>query len=152
MGYTLPNNGVSLQQQPLADWTTSSNDSIRYYSGRATYTTNFKIKVKKGQRYYLSLPDVRDVAQIWVNETDCGIVWTSPYEVDITNAVHRGNNTLRIAVTNTWHNALRGADAGKAPFDGIWTNARYRTKGDSLLPAGLLAQPIIRITKATKQQ
>lgn len=146
------NNGVSLQQQPLADWTASSNDSIRYYSGRATYTTNFKIKVKKGQRYYLSLPDVRDVAQIWVNETDCGIVWTSPYEVDITNALHRGNNTLRIAVTNTWHNALRGADAGKAPFDGIWTNARYRTKGDSLLPAGLLAQPIIRITKATKQQ
>ena len=92
------------------------------------------------------------MAQIWVNETDCGIVWTAPYEVDITNAVHRGNNTLRIAVTNTWHNALRGADVGKAPFDGIWTNARYRTKGDSLLPAGLLAQPIIRITKATKQQ
>jgi hypothetical protein len=23
------------------------------------------------------------------------------------------------------------------PFEGIWTNARYRTKGEELLPAGL---------------
>ena len=50
-------------------------------------------------------------------------------------------------MVNTWHNALRGADSGKAPYNGIWTNANYRAKGDQLLPAGLLAQPVITIAK-----
>ena len=35
-------------------------------------------------------------------------------------------------------NALLGSDKGEAPFDGIWTNAKYRRKGEKLLPAGLL--------------
>lgn len=35
-------------------------------------------------------------------------------------------------------------DHVKAPYEGIWTNARYRTKGDNLLPAGLLAQPELK--------
>ena len=37
---------------------------------------------------------------------------------------------------NTWANALRGADQDKAPFEGIWTNAKFRLPGDGLLPAG----------------
>jgi hypothetical protein len=41
-------------------------------------------------------------------------------------------------VVNTWANALRGADEGRPPFDGIWTNAKYRMKSTQLLPAGLL--------------
>lgn len=47
-------------------------------------------------------------------------------------------NELEIEVTNTWANALQGADEGKAPFDGIWTNAKYRRAERTLLPAGLL--------------
>jgi hypothetical protein len=38
-------------------------------------------------------------------------------------------------------------DAGKAPYDGIWTNAKYRTKGEGLLPAGLLEPPVIKVKK-----
>ena len=48
-------------------------------------------------------------------------------------------------MVNTWHNALRGMDQGKLPYEGIWTNARYRSKGDDLLPAGLLTQPELMI-------
>ena len=91
------------------------------------------------------LPDIKDIAHVWVNGQDCGIAWTEPYEVDITKALKKGKNKLEIEVVNTWHNALRGADQGKAPYDGIWTNAKYRTKGDDLLPAGLLADPVLKI-------
>ena len=76
-----------------------------------------------------------------MNGKDCGIAWTAPYEVEITGALKKGKNTIEIEVVNTWHNALRGADQGKAPYEGIWTNAKYRTKGDGLLSAGLLAPP-----------
>ena len=61
--------------------------------------------------------------------------------------VEKGKNQIEIEVVNTWHNALRGLDQGKAPYEGIWTNAKYRTKGDGLLPAGLLRQPEIIIEK-----
>ena len=90
---------------------------------------------------------MKDIAHVRINGKDCGIAWTEPYEVEITGALQKGKNTLEIEVVNTWHNALRGADQGKAPYEGIWTNAKYRTKGDGLLPAGLLAEPEIKTEK-----
>ncbi|MDE5571018.1 MAG: DNA-binding protein [Prevotella sp.] len=137
--------GITLKQQQLFDWSLSDDDRIRYFSGHARYTTTFKQQKKPAGRVWLSLPSVKDIAHVWVNGQDCGLAWTAPYEVDITQALKAGQNTLEIEVVNTWHNALRGADKGKAPYDGIWTNARYRSKGDGLLPAGLLAQPRLKI-------
>ena len=92
---------------------------------------------------WLQLPDVKDVAHVWLNGHDLGTVWTAPYMVPLQKHLRKGKNTLQIDVVNTWHNALRGADQGKAPYDGIWTNARYRTKDDDLLPAGLLQTPLL---------
>ena len=81
---------------------------------------------------------VCNLATVRMNGIDCGIIWTAPYRADITTALKEGINTLEIEVTNTWANALKGADEGKAPFEGIWTNAKYRKQENELLPAGLL--------------
>ena len=118
------------------DWSGHEQAKEKYYSGHVAYTNTFRYS-GDGERVSLSLGEVHDVAHVYVNGVDCGVAWTAPYEVDVTNAVRRGKNTLRIEVVNTWHNALKGADAGLPPFEGIWTNARYRTKGEELLPAGL---------------
>ena len=135
-------NDITLKKQKLFDWSQHENDKIRYFSGHARYTTTIKINEKaNGAR--LQFFDVKDIAHVWVNGKDCGIAWTEPYITDITDALKKGNNKIEIEVVNTWHNAIRGADQGKAPFDGIWTNAKHRTKGDSLLPAGLLKAPIL---------
>ena len=139
--------GLTLSNQPLFDWSQHEDDRIRYFSGHARYTTTWKLKkdeVPQG-RAWLSFPNVKDIAHVWINGKDCGIAWTAPYEVEITGALKKGKNTIEIEVVNTWHNALQGADQGKAPYDGIWTNAKYRTKGDDLLPAGLLALPVIKV-------
>ena len=145
---TFRESNITLNDQQLFDWSQHANDKIRYFSGHARYSTVVKYKEKdlpKG-RVWLSLPNVKDIAHVWVNGHDCGIAWTAPYEVDITNTLKKGKNTIEIEVVNTWHNALRGADQGKAPYDGIWTNAKYRTKGDQLLPAGLLEAPVLITT------
>ncbi len=137
---------LTLGNQALFDWSQHADPRIRYYSGHARYTATFKYRQPAApRRVALSLPDVRNIAHVWLNGHDCGIAWTAPYEVDVTRALKKGRNTLEIEVVNTWHNALRGADQGKAPFDGIWTNAAYRTEGDALLPAGLLKEPILLI-------
>ncbi|WP_302350285.1 glycosyl hydrolase, partial [uncultured Duncaniella sp.] len=122
----------------LFDWTSSADEDVKYYSGTATYSTTFKApKISKGSRVLLNLDGVHDVATVKVNGKECGIVWTAPYTVDITDAVKKGKNELIIDVTNTWANALLGADEGKAPFDGIWTNGKYRRAEKTLIPAGL---------------
>ena len=144
---TFRESGMTLKSQQLFDWSQHEDDRIRYFSGHARYTTTWKLKAKEVPtgRAWLSFPNVKDIAHVWINGKDCGIAWTAPYEVEITGALKKGKNKIEIEVVNTWHNALRGADQGKAPYEGIWTNAKYRTKGDNLLPAGLLAQPELKI-------
>ena len=145
---TFRESGMALKSQKLFDWSQHEDEKIRYFSGHARYTTTWKLKkneVPQG-RAWLSFPNVKDIAHVWINGKDCGIAWTAPYEVEITGALHKGKNTIEIEVVNTWHNALRGMDKGKAPYEGIWTNAKYRTKGDGLLPAGLLEPPFLKTT------
>lgn len=126
----------------LRSWTRSSDPKVRYYSGTAVYSTEFKWKAGKserGSRVFLKFKGLSDVATVRVNGVPCGTAWTAPYEVEVTSALKKGKNTLEIEVTNTWANALLGVDEGKAPFDGIWTNARFRMAEKELLPAGLTA-------------
>ena len=146
------------------DWATSDNEKMKYYSGHATFTTSFDWQAetfknsqasKKNQTEQLTkteedyvkicLGKVGDVARVAVNGKMYGYAWTYPYEVYVPKAaLQQGKNTLQVVVANTWHNALQGADEGKAPFAGIWTNAKYRTKSKNLLPAGLFAPVIIK--------
>ena len=137
---TFTANGKTIQRQELFDWSKEEDEQIRYYSGTVVYKTTFrwKSKVKEAQQVYLNLGKVCDLATVRVNGIDCGTIWTAPYRADITVALKKGVNELEIEVTNTWANALKGADEGKAPFDGIWTNAKYRKTENTLLPAGLL--------------
>ena len=144
---TFLESNITLKDQQLSDWSQSADERIRYFSGHTRYTTTFKYGKRVKNRVWLTLPNIKDIAHVYVNGVDCGIVWTAPYEVEITKALKKRKNLLEIVVVNTWHNALRGLDQGKAPYNGIWTNAKYRTKGDQLLPAGLLAEPELKIEK-----
>lgn len=141
--------GREIVSDTLFDWTSSEDNDVKYYSGTATYTTTFKApKFGKNDRVMLDLEGLHDVATVVVNGKECGIVWTAPYQVDITDAVKKGKNNLSIAVTNTWANALLGADEGNAPFDGIWTNGKYRRAEKTLIPAGLTGP--LKLTVITK--
>ena len=139
--------GITLENQQLFDWSRHEDDRIRYFSGHARYTTTLKSKYSRRskKRTWIVFPKVKDIAHVWVNGIDCGIAWTAPYEVEITKALKKGKNKIEIEVVNTWHNALQGLDEGKAPYEGIWTNAKYRTSNKELLPAGLLEQPELKI-------
>lgn len=136
---TFRETGRRLKSDTLFCWTSSEEPDVRFYSGHVGYAATLRYRPPKTpRRTVLSLGDVRDVARVSLNGHDLGTLWTAPYEVDVTGYLRKGKNTLEVEVVNTWHNALRGADHGTPPYDGIWTNARYRTKGDHLLPAGLL--------------
>lgn len=141
---TFEETGKKMTANSLFDWSKSDVNEVKYYSGHATYNTSFRLKRKPKGRIMLDLGDVKSTATVYVNGRKCGTAWTAPYAVDITDAVKRGNNRLKIVVVNTWANALQGNDLGTPPFEGIWTNGKFRRAGTELMPAGLLGP--VRIT------
>lgn len=122
----------------LVDWSKSEDTTIRYYSGTAVYNRSFEWDGRRG-RVWLDLGRVADIAEVWVNGVDCGVAWTAPYRVEITKALRKGRNELRIGVTNTWANRLIGDHRLPEEKRVTWTNAPYRLKGE-LLPAGLVGE------------
>ena len=141
---TFAESGVEKTITSLYSWSDSEDIRERFFSGHGRYTTTVKVRRPQADMV-LQLGTVRDIAHVWVNGIDCGIAWTAPYTVAIGHALRRGTNTIEIEVVNTWANALRGMDEGTPPFDGIWTNARYRMKSPHLLPAGLLGPVAITL-------
>jgi hypothetical protein len=126
--------------EDLKDWTTGADDRIAFYSGTAAYTCNytFNKSINSNEIIWLDLGDVFDMASVTVNGIECGVAWTAPYRVDISNALRPGNNTLRIEVTNTWANRLIGDLKLPDNKKVTWTTAPLWLKGKPLLPAGLL--------------
>ena len=47
-----------------------------------------------------------EIAQVFVNGQDCGIVWTPPYRLEVSPALLPGINRLRVEVANPWRNRL----------------------------------------------
>lgn len=52
-------------------------------------------------KVFLNLGQVYEIAQVFINEKDCGICICNPYIFDITEAVVNDNNEMEIQVTNT---------------------------------------------------
>ena len=93
----------------LEDWTTRPEDSIRYYSGTATYRMTFEPKAQDPKSaIYLDFGVVKNVARVRLNGHDLGVIWTAPWRIEITGALKSGANELEIEVANLWPNRLIG--------------------------------------------
>lgn len=93
----------------LRDWTTSGDERIRYYSGKAVYVSTITVgRIPKKQGLYLDLGSLSAMAKVKINGEYVGGVWTSPYQIDVTGKLKKGKNKLEIEVVNTWMNRLIG--------------------------------------------
>ena len=101
----------------LTNWINHTEDGIKYYSGKATYRKIFDLKnsrgegiktLQKGEKLYLDLGNVKNVAEVRLNGKNLGILWCAPWRVEITNSVKMQENTLEIDVINLWANRVAG--------------------------------------------
>jgi hypothetical protein len=99
----------------LKSWTERAEDGIKYYSGTATYRKTFNLtnalktqtsNAKNKKRIIIDLGSVKNVAELKLNGKKLGILWCSPWRVDITDAVKEKGNLLEIEVTNLWANRV----------------------------------------------
>jgi len=124
-------------------WTSFSDPGIKYYSGTAVYEQTFSLDQKSGVRTWLELGKVANIARVLLNGADCGVAWTPPYKVEITQALLSGENKIEIEVSNTWANRLIGDQLLTETERITWTTAPYMLEGKPLLEAGLLGEVII---------
>ena len=107
--------------EKLEDWTKSSVEGIKYYSGIAGYHTTFQvpesIATDKNHFLYLDLGEVNQLARVRINGKDMGVIWTAPFRLEISDAVVPGINQVEIEVANLWPNRLIGDE--QYPDDGI---------------------------------
>ncbi|PJJ08535.1 alpha-L-rhamnosidase-like protein [Flavobacterium sp. 1] len=122
----------------LFDWSTSTNDQIKYYSGAVVYKKDLIWKGKTNDKIWLDLGTIANIAEVTVNGINCGTIWTFPYKADISEALKKGKNTIEIKVTNTWANRLIGDEKLPKEERLTWTTASFRLEGEPLLKAGLL--------------
>jgi hypothetical protein len=118
---------------------------VRDYSGSAIYTKNFELPaLRPGERVVLDLGEVKVLAAVKLNGHDLGVVWKTPYALDITRALQSGKNSLEVRVVNTWVNRLV-TDAGLPAEKRLtWTTDNPYHPSDPLLPSGLLGPVFLR--------
>ncbi|MCR9065582.1 MAG: glycosyl hydrolase [Cytophagales bacterium] len=88
-----------------------TNEGVKYFSGTCSYKTEFQINEEvdtEEDKLFLDLGRVEVIAEVILNGKNLGIYWTRPYRIDITEAVHTGNNMLEVKITNQWVNRLIG--------------------------------------------
>ena len=78
----------------------ADRDKFPDFSGTFAYESEFSMPEKSG-KIFLDLGKAYETAEVWVNGVQCGVRICPPYIFDITDAVEKGENKIRIEVTNT---------------------------------------------------
>ena len=99
--YSIEAPTTSLQPQP---WT---NQGYPHFSGRAVYRKRFAVPDSfTGQRVFLEPEMEDDVLEVLVNSESAGVRLWAPYQIEITDLLKSGENTLELRVANTLVNLL----------------------------------------------
>jgi hypothetical protein len=140
------------QFSQLISWSESSNYGVKYFSGTGTYLKAVQIPSNdfvQDAHMWLDLGDVEDIADVAINGKDLGVVWKTPFKIDVTGALMPGENQIEVRVTNLWVNRMIG---DQQP----WSLKKYTFadftpyKADSpLLPSGLLGP--VRLISVAQQ-
>ncbi|HEV2487933.1 MAG TPA: glycosyl hydrolase [Terracidiphilus sp.] len=133
----------------LTSWSDNSIEGVKYFSGTATYSKTVEIPesaLAPGAHFWLDLGDVKDVAEVAVNGKYLGILWKTPFKVDLTGVLKPGSNQIVIQVTNLWVNRLIGDQQPYAVKKYTFTDFAPYKADSPLLPSGLLG-PVRIISK-----
>lgn len=121
--------------ETLVDWTEHADSGIRHFSGTAVYRKVFEVaEGQAGRKAVLQLGNVAALAQVRLNGKDMGIVWTAPWQMELTGGLKAGENVLEIEVTNAWANRLVG-DAALPPEQRVTQSNMAFEKGKRTLRA-----------------
>ena len=140
---------VNATFEELEHWNESQNEGIKYFSGTAEYFKTIEIPkewISEDEAIWLDLGEVKNLAEVVVNGKSLGTLWKKPFQVNISEAVKPGDNSLEIKVTNLWVNRLIGDAQPDVKEKITYTTMPFYNANSPLLPSGLLG-PVKIISK-----
>jgi hypothetical protein len=127
--------------QELTPWNENPDNGIKYFSGTVKYSNTIDVPadwLKEGSRICLDLGSVKNLAEVIVNGKSLGIVWKTPFRVDMTGSLKQGENNLEMKVTNLWVNRLIGDQQPGVEKKITYTTMDFYRADSPLKPSGLL--------------
>ena len=129
----------AIRMQELGDWTQSDDPRIKFFSGTAVCKASFKMaSYNHRYSYRLNLPLLNTAAEVLINGQSAGIVWCSPWTVDVSRQLRRGTNHIELRIVNCLWNRLVGDALLPESERIIRQNYPLAKPTDSLVPSGIL--------------
>jgi hypothetical protein len=97
--------------QDLISWSEHADAGVKYFSGAGTYYKEFKLGrdfLAKDRRLFLNLGKVAVIAEVKLNRKRLETLWKPPFELDVTDILKSGNNSLEVKIVNLWPNRMIG--------------------------------------------
>ena len=136
----------------LASWSDSTDEGVKYFSGKGTYTKTIEAPSEwfaSGESVSIDLGEVKNLAEVSVNGKPLGILWKTPYRVDVTHALKPGKNTIEIRVTNAWVNRIIADRQPNVTKTYTFTSPKFYKADSKLVASGLLGP--VKVIRSTKQ-
>lgn len=141
----------SIRMETLFSLSESAIPGVKYFSGEALYSNAFKLKpkaIESNDRFVLDLGSVADVAEVVVNGKSVGTLIHAPYRIDISSAIHPGENTIQIKVSNVWHNRIVGDMQPEMKEKVTYYPIDLLKADEPLLPSGLIGPVTLNAQKS----
>ncbi len=125
----------------LASWSENTDPGVKYFSGTGNYTIMIDAPAdwfKEGSQIWLDLGSVKNLAEVVVNGKSLGIVWKTPFRVNVTEALKQGENALEVKVTDLWVNRLIGDQQPETKTKITYTTMPFYQANSPLKESGLL--------------
>lgn len=152
-------------------------DELEYYSGSAEYVATFMVDGTppkdaeldfgpctpvssdihdevgiRGRSFRVGIvPPVGEIAEVEVNGQPAGVVWASPYRVDVGGLLRAGANSITLRVANTAGNRVAADPSVRATAEASARvfGRRFRMQdldlADDGVRSGLLTSPVLRV-------
>lgn len=138
--------------EKLTPWNESEDPGIKYFSGKGTYTKTINAPpdwFKEGSELWLDLGSVKNIAEVLINGESAGIVWKTPFMINLTGKLKEGDNIVQINVINLWVNRLIGDTQPGVTEKITFTTMPFYKANSPLRSAGLLG-PVQIISKTVQ--
>ncbi|MEN8201175.1 MAG: glycosyl hydrolase [Bacteroidota bacterium] len=127
-----------LQLTSLVDWSESAEEKMKYYSGTATYKTEFNLDELPEGDLFINLGEVGVMARVILNDEELGVSWMAPFRLRAMDYLVAGSNRIEVEVVNVWRNRMVG-DMSLSEDERFTTyTVADLTEGEDLAPSGLM--------------
>ncbi len=123
-GPTLP---ATKQVHELVSWTEYGEEYARF-SGTAEYETKLPVLSKGADAWRLCFEEVHESAAVYLNDEYLGTLLEAPYEMDIPAELLKGDDVLKVKVSNLMANRIAYMDKNGMKWR-IFYNANVDSKG-----------------------